>query len=1044
MSLSSTSIKRPVLATVLSVVIVVFGIIGYKFLGTRDFPSVDPPIITVQTTYSGANAEVIESQITEPLEKAINGVQGIRNISSTSSVGSSTITVEFTLDADLETAANDVRDKVSQAQRQLPQDIDAPPVVTKADANSDNILTLTVSSNTRNITQVDDYAENVLQEGLQTIPGVSQINIQGQRQYAMRLWIDPAKLSSYKLAATDVRDALNAENVELPAGKIEGNNTELTIRALGKLSTEKEFNNLIIRADSNRVIHLRDIGYAVMGSANEETSLKESGVPEVGLAIVPQPGANYVQIAKDFYKRLEQIKKDLPPDISVKVALDNTRFINQSIDEVEETLIISFILVVIIIYLFFRDWLIAFRPLIDIPVSLIGTFFIMYIFGFSINILTLLGIVLATGLVVDDGIVVTENIYKKVEEGMPIRKAAFEGSAEIFFAVISTSVTLAAVFLPIVFLEGFTGRLFREFAIVVAGSVLISAFVSLSLTPMLNVKLIRKNQKKSNFYLKTEPFFQRMNNAYTETLVSFMKRRWISIVIIVISLGLIGILVKTTKSELAPLDDRSLLRYSVTGSEGASYEFMTRYMNNISQLVEDSIPEANVNISVVSPGSGGGGSANSGFGRIGLVAPDKRQRSQQQIADWLTKKLSKYSDARALVVQEQTISGGGSGSRTSLPVQFVIQNQDFEKIRKALPTFFAEVSKDPVFAGTDVNLKFTKPELTVVTDRDRARDLGVSVSDIASTLQLYYSAGRINYFLMSGKQYQVIAQVDRANRDAPLDLKSIYVRNNRGNLVQLDNVVHISEDATPPSIYHFNRYKSATVQAGLAPGYTVGDGIAEMQKIANQTFDSSFSTALSGPSRDYAESSSNILFAFGFALLLIYLVLAAQFESFIDPFIVMFTVPLAIAGAFVSLWLFDQTLNIFSEIGMITLVGLVTKNGILIVEFANQRMEHAGLSKYEAVVEAAGARLRPILMTSLAVVLGAVPIAFALGAGAKSRVSLGIVIMGGMLFSLILTLYVIPVMYMMFGSKTRRDPDKEPLEATEEAAHVEPKLIENL
>ncbi len=1040
MSLSSVSIKRPVLATVLSVVIVVFGIIGYKFLGTRDFPSVDPPIITVTTSYSGANAEVIESQITEPLEKAINGVQGIRNISSTSNVGSSTITVEFTLDADLETAANDVRDKVSQAQRQLPQDIDAPPVVTKADANSDNILTITVSSDTRNIMQVDDYAENVLQEGLQTIPGVSSINIQGQRQYAMRLWIDPIKLSALGLAAIDIRNALTNENVELPAGKIEGNNTELTVRALGKMSTEKEFNNLIIRADSNRVIHLKDVGYAVMGSANEETALKESGVPEVGLAIVPQPGANYVQIAKDFYKRLEQIKKDLPPDIKVKVALDNTKFINQSISEVEETLLISFILVVIIIYLFFRDWLIAFRPLIDIPVSLIGTFFIMYIFGFSINILTLLGIVLATGLVVDDGIVVTENIYKKVEDGMPIREAAFKGSAEIFFAVISTSVTLAAVFLPIVFLEGFTGRLFREFAIVVAGSVLISAFVSLSLTPMLNVKLIRKNQRKSAFYEKTEPFFQRMTNAYTETLVSFMGRRWISIVLILVSVGIIFILGKTTQSELAPLDDRSLLRFQVTGSEGASYEFMTKYMNNISQLVDDSIPEADINISVISPGSGGGGSANSGFGRIGLVAPDKRHRSQQQIADWLTKKLSRYPDARALVVQEQTISGGGSGARTSLPVQFVIQNQDFEKIRKELPKFFAEVSKDPVFSASDVNLKFTKPEITVTTDRDRARDLGVDVNDIAQTLQLYYSAGRLSYFLLSGKQYQVIAQVDRANRDQPLDLKSIYVRSSRGQLVQLDNVVKVAEDATPPSIYHFNRYKSATVQAGLSPGYTVGDGIKEMQKLAADSFDSSFSTALSGPSRDYAESSSNILFAFGFALLLIYLVLAAQFESFIDPFIVMFTVPLAIAGAFISLWLFNQTLNIFSEIGMITLVGLVTKNGILIVEFANQRMEH-GLAKYEAVVEAATARLRPILMTSLAVVLGSVPIALALGAGAKSRVSLGIVIIGGMLFSLILTLYIIPVMYVLCASKTRRDPDSEPVEETVQA---EPKLIENL
>jgi multidrug efflux pump len=1038
MSLSSVSIKRPVLATVMSVIIVVFGVIGYKFLGIRDFPSVDPPIVSVSTSYSGANADVIESQITEPLEKAINGVQGIRNISSTSSVGSSNITVEFNLDADLETAANDVRDKVSQAQRQLPQDINAPPVVSKADANADNIITLTVSSNTRNINQINDYAENVLQEALQTIPGVSQINLQGQRQYAMRLWIDPNKLSALGITATDISAALALENVELPAGKISGNNTEVTVRALGKLVTEKDFNNLIIRSDSNRVIRLSDVGYAILGSANEETAFKESGVPQVGLAIVPQPGANYVQIAKDFYVRLAQVRKDLPPDIKLEVALDNTRFINQSIEEVEETLVISFVLVVIIIYLFFRDWLIAFRPLIDIPVSLVGAFFIMYIFGFSINILTLLGIVLATGLVVDDGIVVTENIYKKVEEGMPVRQAAFEGSAEIFFAVISTSVTLAAVFLPIVFLQGFTGRLFREFAVVVAGAVLISAFVSLSLTPMLNVIMSRKSAKKSAFYEKTEPFFVRMTTGYTETLVSFMKFKWVSVVILAVSVVLIGILIKVIPSELAPLDDRSLLRYSVTGSEGATYEYMTKYMDRVAQLVEDSIPEANINIEIVSPGFGSA-STNSGFGRIGLVPPNERTRTQAQIADWLNGKLKRFPDARALVVQEQTISGGGSGARTSLPVQFVIQNQDFEKIRKVLPEFFTEVSKSQVFSSSDVNLKFTKPELRITTDRDRARDLGVSVADISQTLQLYYSAGRLDYFLMSGKQYQVIAQVDRANRDAPLDLKSVYVRSNRGTLVQLDNVVKVEESAAPPAIYHFNRYKSATVQAGLAPGYTIGDGIAEMQKIANKMLDPSFSTALSGPSRDFAESSSNILFAFGFALLLIYLVLAAQFESFMDPVIVMLTVPLAIAGAFVSLWLFDQTLNIFSEIGMITLVGLVTKNGILIVEFANQRMEH-GIAKYDAVVEAATARLRPILMTSLAVVLGAVPIAFALGAGAKSRVSLGIVIMGGMMFSLILTLYVIPMMYVLLASKTRRDPDTEPETETKK----EPLLIENL
>ncbi|MES2377642.1 MAG: efflux RND transporter permease subunit [Bacteroidota bacterium] len=1024
MSLSSVSIKRPVLATVMSIVIVVFGVIGYNFLGIRDFPSIDPPIISVSTSYAGANADVIESQITEPLEKAINGVPGIRNISSSSSVGSSNITVEFDLDADLETAANDVRDKVSQAQRQLPQDITAPPVVTKADANADNIITVSVTSDKRNIMQVNDYAENVLQEGLQTIPGVSAINIQGQRQYAMRLWVDPAKLSALGLAANDITDALNRENVELPAGKIEGNNTELIIRAIGKMSTEKEFNDLIIRADSNRVIRLRDIGYAILGSANEETAFKESGSLQVALSIVPQPGANYVQIAEDFYKRFEQLKKDLPPDIHVKVLTDNTRFIKQSITEVEETLGISFILVVIIIYLFFRDWLIAFRPLIDIPVSLIGAFFLMYIFGYSINILTLLGIVLATGLVVDDGIVVTENIYKKVEAGMAIRKAAFEGSAEILFAVVSTSITLAAVFLPIMFLQGFTGRLFREFAVVVAGSVLISAFVSLSLTPMLNVKLIRKDSKKSKFYERTEPFFVNMTNSYTESLVNFMKHRWIAIVILIGSLGIIWGLNGAIPSELAPLDDKSQLRYNVTGAEGSSYEYMTRYMDNLSNIIADSIPEANVNIEIVAMGRGGAGAVNNGFGRIGLVSPGERERSQQEIADWLSKKVSRFPDARVNVSQEQTISGGGGGARSAQPVQFVVQNQDFEKIRKVLPDFFDKVSKSPVFITPDVDLKFTKPELRIVTDRERARDLGVSVSDIAQTLQLYYSAGRVAYFLLNGKQYQVVAQVDRANRDQPLDLKTIYVRNDKGRLIQLDNVVKVDEDATPPSIYHFNRFKSATFQAGLSPGHTIGDGVDEMNRIAKETLDETFSTSLSGASRDFAESASNIMFAFIFALLLIYLVLAAQFESFKDPVIVMLTVPLAVAGAYLSLWLFNQSLNIFSQIGIITLVGLVTKNGILIVEFANQKMEH-GLAKYEAVVEAATARLRPILMTSLAVVLGSVPIALALGAGAKSRVSLGIVIIGGMLFSLVLTLYVIPTMYMLIASKTRKDPDAE-------------------
>ncbi|MBE7177828.1 MAG: efflux RND transporter permease subunit [Mucilaginibacter polytrichastri] len=1023
MSLSSVSIKRPVLATVMSIIIVVFGIAGYTFLGIRDFPSVDPPIITVSTSYAGAQSEVIESQITEPLEKVINGIQGIRNISSSSSIGSSNITVEFELDADLEQAANDVRDKVSQAQRQLPQDIDAPPVVTKADANADNIISLAAKSSTRNILELSDFAENVLQERLQTIPGVSSVNIQGQRRYAMRLWIDPAKLAAYGLTPVDIRTAINAENVELPSGKIEGDKTELSIRALGRLSTEKQFNDLIIRSDSSGVVRLRDVGYAVYGAENEQTQLKERGVPRVAVAIVPLPGSNYVEIAKEFYKRLDQLKNDVPKDISLEISNDNTLFIKQSIEEVEETLLIAFVLVVIIIYLFFRDWLVAFRPLIDIPVSLIGTFFLMYIFGFSINILTLLGIVLATGLVVDDGIIVSENIFAKIEEGMAVRKAAFEGSKEIFFAVISTSITLAAVFLPIVFLQGFTGRLFREFGVVVAGAVLISAFVSLSLTPMLSVKLTRKDyKKKSKFYERTEPFFQNMTTQYSESLARFLRVKWAPWAILVVCLAMMVVFFKSLKSELAPLDDRSQLRYNVTGPEGATFEFMTSYMDQVSKMVEDSVPELTYNLAITSPSFGGGGSVNRGFGRITLVEPAKRVRTQQEIADALNKNLRKYPDAKAFVIQEQTISGGGGGARVGLPVQFVLQNQNTEKIRQVLPKILAEANTDPMFAGVDADLKFNKPELTVTVDRDKARDMGVTFQDVAQTLQVNYSAGRLAYYQMNGRQYQVIAQVDRVDRDQPLDLRSLYVRNSRNELIQLDNLVKVVENSSSPTIYHFNRYKSVTISAGLAPGKTVGEGIEEMRKIAAKYMDSSFTTELAGPSRDYAESSSNIVFAFIFALLLIYLVLAAQFESFIDPFVVMLTVPLALAGALMSLWFMNQTFNIFGQIGMITLVGLVTKNGILIVEFANQKKEH-GMDRTQAVLEAATARLRPILMTSLAVVLGALPIALALGAAAKSRVSLGIVIIGGMLFSLILTLYIIPAIYTVLTARKRRDPD---------------------
>lgn len=1014
MSLSSLSLERPVLATVMSIVIVLFGVIGYSFLGVREYPSIDPPVITVRTNYTGANAEIIESQVTEPLEKVINGIAGIRNISSNSNLGSSIITVEFDLSIDLEAAANDVRDKVAQAQRQLPQDLDAPPVVSKADANSDAIISMTVQSNSRSQLEVNDYATNVLLERLQTIPDVSGVQIWGEKQYAMRIWIDPLKLSSYKLTFNDILEALNNENVELPTGKIYGNKSEFTVKTFGRLTTEEEFRNLTISANEGQAIRLKDVATVLLGVQREESMLKESGIPMIALAVVPQPGSNYIDIADEFYKRYEQLKKEVPDDIKLDIVLDNTIFIRKSITEVKETLLIAFVLVVLIIFLFFRDWGMALRPLIDIPVSLIGAFFIMYISGFTINVLTLLAIILATGLVVDDGIVVAENIFRKMETGMPRMQAAKEGANEIFFAVIATSVTLAVVFLPIIFLEGFTGRLFREFGIVLAGVVLISSFVALSLTPVLFVKLRSKNHKPSWFYVKTEPFFQGMENGYRKLLVSFLKIRIAVFPIILVCALLTYFIYINLQEELAPLEDRSMLRMSASAPEGVSFDYMDEYMNNISQLILDSVPECEIMLTVTAPSFTGSGAVNTGFGRIRLSEPDQRNRSQQEIANVISKSLPKLNQGRAFVRQDPTISS--AGLRSGQPVQYVLLNNDFEKIRTYLPQFLEKAFQSEILTAVDVNLKFNKPELNVLINRLKAQEAGVSVANISQALQLALSGGRVGYFTMNGKQYEVISQVDREYRDDPYDMRSFYVRSNSGQMIQLDNLVDVVEVSNPPQLYHFNRYKSATVSANLAEGKTIGDGIKEMQRIADEVLDESFSTDLIGDSRDFAESSSNIWFALILALILVYLVLAAQFESFIDPLIIMVTVPLAFAGALLSLYVFGQTINIFSQIGIIMLIGLVTKNGILIVEFANQK-KAKGLEKSTAVLEASVLRLRPILMTSLATALGALPIAMAFGSGAQSRVPLGIVVVGGIMFSLLLTLFVIPAVYSYFSRK---------------------------
>ena len=1014
-SLSNLSINRPVLAIVMSLMILLFGGIGISLLGIREYPSVDPPVINVSTTYVGANADVIEAQITEPLEEQINGIQGIKSLTSTSADGRSNITVEFEVGADLEAAANDVRDKVAGAQRNLPPDAE-PPVVSKADADSQPIVAINVESNNRSLLELSDIADKIFKERLQTIPGVSRVQIWGEKEYAIRLRMDPLKMASYGITPLDVLQKVQSENLELPSGRIEGQNIELSVRTKSRLSSPQEFNELIVKEDQNNIVRFQDIGNAELSALNERTVLKRDGVPMVAVVLVPLPGSNNIEIVDEFYKRIEQIKKDLPDDVRVEIAFDSTEYIRKSIAEVEETIITAFILVVAIIFLFLRDWRTTFIPVLTIPISLIGVFFIMYLLNFSINVLTLLGIVLSIGLVVDDAIVVLENIYARIEKGEKPLEAARQGSEEIFFAVIATTVALAAVFLPVIFLTGTTGRLFREFGIVVAGSVIISSFVALTMTPMLSSKLLKRREKQSAFYNFTEPFFIWLNDLYEGALAAFMKVKWMGFVLVLLIGGGIYVLFNSLQTELVPTEDRGELRINMSGPEGATFGYMDRIVDQLVQDFLKEIPkEERLGVtSVTSPGFGTA-NTNSAFIRLYLVDGEKRSRSQQEIFNQVNGKLRSVTAVRGFAQQPVSIGDRRGG----LPVQYVLQAPTIEKLKEAIPPFMEKVGQSEAFIFSDINLKFTKPELEIEIDREKARNIGVSVQEIARTLQLSYSGQRFAYFIMNGKQYQVVGEMRLQDRNEPINLRMLYVRGDNGQLVQLDNLVKVKENSTPPQLYRFNRFVSATVSANLAEGFTIGDGLDEMDRIASEVLDETYSTDVAGPSKEFRESSNSLIFAFIFALVLIYLVLSAQFESFTDPLTIMFTVPLALFGALGTLWLFGFTLNIFSQIGIIMLIGLVTKNGILIVEFANQRKAQ-GLPVEEAIFGAAVARFRPILMTSLSTILGILPIALALGAGAESRVPMGAAVIGGLTFATILTLFIIPAIYTFLTSKQGR------------------------
>lgn len=1014
MTLSDISIKRPVLATVFAIVIIIFGAVGYSSLGIREYPSVDPPVVTVTTNYVGANAEIIESQITEPLEEQINSIDGIKTLSSISTDGRSTITIEFLPEMDLNNAANDVRDKVSQAVRNLPPDAD-PPIVNKADANAETILSITVQSEKRGLLELSQIGNNIFKERLQTVPGVSSIRIWGEKKYAMRLELDPVKMREFNLTPIDIKNALNKQNIELPSGRVEGSETELTVRTIGRLYTEEEFENLIIKEENGVLIKLKDVGSARLGAEAERTLLRGNGViPMVGIALQPQPGSNYIEIVDEAFRRLEIMKKDLPEDIQLNVALDKTTSIRKAISEVESTIVLAFVLVLMVIFFFLRNWRTTLIPIVLIPIALIGSFGVLYAAGFSINVLSLLGLVLATGLVVDDAIVVMENIYAKVEEGMHPIKAAFEGAREVFFAVIATSITLVCVFLPIFFMPGLTGQLFREFAMVVVGAVVISTFITLSLTPMMSSRMLKKSKRENALMRAFGKVVNVSTEKYTATLTKFMEKRWLAFPVFIIMALLIFLIGSQLQSELAPMEDKSQLRIVSTAPEGTSYEAMDAYQYELMQIM-DTIPEKAFLLGVTSPTFSASTAANSAFIRITLVEPSERKKTQEQLAQEINKILKNHTFAKSFVIQDPTIQTSGGGFN-KLPVQFILQAPDLERLKAALPIFMDSVQKSPVFSMSQVDLKFNKPEIKVTINREKALLMGVAIADIAQTLQTFLNEERLGYFIKDGKQYYVLSEAKKDKKDEPLDLHNITVRNKSNEMVTLDNLVDIELTSRPPSLLRYNRYTSATVEADLAPGYALGDGINEMRRIASVVLDESFSTELAGSASDFAQSSDSTLIIFIFALVLVYLTLAAQFESFRDPLTIMLTVPLALAGAVVTLWIFGQTLNIFSQIGMIVLIGIVTKNGILIVEFANQKRD-AGMSLKQAAFEAASQRFRPILMTSLSTVLGALPIALALGDSSTSRIPMGLAIIGGLILSLVLTLYVIPALYTYIASK---------------------------
>ena len=1023
MKLSEVSIQRPVFATVMSLTIILFGVISFTRLPVREYPDIDPPVVSITTFYRGASPNVVETEITDVLEEQLATLEGVKTIQSSSLEQGSNITIEFELSRNVEQAANDVRDKVARVRGSLPREADDP-IVAKVDVNAQPIVWLALSSTTHNGLELTETAELVLKDRLQHVPGVGSIFIGGGRRYAMRVWLDPLRMASRGITTQDVERAIRAENAEIPGGRVEGQGREFAVRTRGELTQPEEFASLIVAQSGNDVVRLGDVAKVEVGPEDERTAVRWNGKQAVGLGIIKQSKASTLDVAAGVQKILPELKQIIPPGTVHDVAYDSSTFIQDSINEVSHTILIAMCLVVLVIIVFLKSFRATFIPAVAIPISIIGALAVAYFLGFTINILTLLALVLAIGLVVDDAIVVLENVYRHLEMGKTRRRAALDGSHEIGFAIMATTISLVAVFVPVAFLQGTVGRLFNEFGITLAVAVLLSGFVALSLTPMLTSRMLKPLHGGSDTWASRtfDAFFGWLNRFYDRTLRAALRHRGRVIGVAFFLIVIAGAAFFFMRRELVPTEDRGIAFGIVLAPEGSTLAYTDRYMRQIESILLR-LPERRGLFTATGLGFGGPGQVTNGFIFVNLKPRHERHKSQQQIVQELFPQLFSIPGVLAFVINPPSLGGGFSSS----PVEYVLEADSYEDLQKATRTMMAKAGTDltigkkpnvfPYLINLDTDLKLNKPQLEILIDRDRAASLGVSVTDIGTTLETLLGGREVTDFKRGSKQYHVIAQVPAAGRATPDVIEEIYVRGKQG-LVQLANVVKVRETVAPKELNHYNRVRSATISANLIPVVSLGQALDGLDKIAREQLPPTVRHELAGQSKEFRESSNSLYFLFLLAVVFIYLVLAAQFESFIHPLTILLSVPLAVVGALISLFVFQQSMNIFSQIGLIMLIGLVTKNSILIVEYANQ-LRARGREVTEAVVEAAKIRLRPILMTSFATVFGILPIAIGFGAGAESRRPLGIAVVGGLIFSTFLTLLLVPSVYTLLARFTK-------------------------